>query len=267
MIFDGRKFAKEIEEKVRERVGKMEIKPKIVSVLSGSDPASELYTRLKSEAAARCGIGFTVRHLVEDEEVTQIVSQLSETADGIMIQLPLPGINGQELKNILSMIPIEKDVDGLRWEESGIMPATVRAIINIVEEMKLNHDSKIWQRKFVVLGARGAVGRPLCHFLRERGSLVSEIEWDTADPGEIIRQGEVIISCVGKAGVVDETMISPDSIVIDVGMSKSGEGKIMGDMTPQVYQKASLAVPVPGGVGPVTIACLLQNVLEIRAKY
>jgi methylenetetrahydrofolate dehydrogenase (NADP+)/methenyltetrahydrofolate cyclohydrolase len=266
MIFDGRKFAKVIEERVRQRVAKMEIKPRIASILVGTDPASELYTRLKSEAAQRCLMEFQVHRLKEREEIAKLVNGLSESVDGIMIQLPVPGLTGQALYDALSMIPIHKDVDGLRWVESGIKPATVAAVLSIVEEIKQVHDPLIWERKFVVLGSRGAVGRPLCHFLRERGVGVREIEWDTPNPADLTRQGEVIISCTGQGGLITEEMIKEGSVVIDVGMSKNESGKIVGDMTPLVYQKASLAVPVPGGVGPVTIACLLQNVLELRGQ-
>jgi len=267
MIFDGKKFAQEIEESVKTLIKSLKRKPKIVSILVGSDDASSLYTKLKNQAAERVGIEFEILRLENGNSISelgQMIMNLGERegVDGIMIQLPIPGINKLEHEKILSMIPLHKDVDGLRWEQSGVKPATVSAVLKILQEIGDKYANDIWSRKFAVLGARGAVGRPLVNFLRSRGVEVSEIEWDTKNPEILIRDSGVVISCVGKAGIVSLDMIGSKTIVVDVGMS-SKEGKVVGDMDPLIYQKASVAVPVPGGVGPVTIACLLQNVLEV----
>jgi methylenetetrahydrofolate dehydrogenase (NADP+)/methenyltetrahydrofolate cyclohydrolase len=240
---------------VKNKVADLVRKPRIVSILVGDNPASALYTRLKKQAAERVGIEFDVQHLDKDQLVDQ-VRQISENYDGIMIQLPIAGLQGQALKDVLSAIPLEKDVDGLRWEESGMIPATVRAVLSLVDEIA--KDKTI----FAVLGSRGAVGRPLVHFLNERGLVVSEIEVDTKNPEQLIHRAEVVISCVGKAELVTAEMVSDGLIAIDVGMSEL-EGKVVGDMTQEVYQKASVAVPVPGGVGPVTVASLMQNALSL----
>ncbi len=170
--------------------------------------------------------------------------------------MPIPGVVGDELNQIISAIPLEKDVDGLRWEESKITPATVRAVLSIVDEIASD------KTKFAVLGSAGAVGRPLVHFLKERGVEVSEIEWDTKNVTDLTLKAEVVISCVGRAGLVTGEMVRDSVIVIDVGMSEV-EGKVVGDMTQEVYQRASMAVGVPGGVGPVTIASLMANAVDI----
>lgn len=249
MIFDGKAFAREIEDKVKTKVLAMQQKPKIVSVLVGSDPASILYTKLKKSAAQRCGIDFEVVRL---NTLTNEIAKIGTRQDvsGMMVQLPLPeGLRGSTPK-LLAAIPLAKDVDGLRWKESKIIPATVRAVLAIVDEIAQD------KTKFVVLGARGVVGRPLVHFLRKRGVDVSEVEWDTPDPARMILAGDVVISCVGKAGVVTDEMVREGVIAIDVGSPA-------GDMTQEVYDKASVAVAVPGGVGPVTIAMLMQNVVDL----
>lgn len=261
MIFDGKAFARQLEEEVTTRLrqdfgGRR--KPRIVSILVGDDPASALYTRLKKQAAERVGIEFEVVHTTKDK-MMQTISNSSDQSDGVMIQLPIPSLQGQALKEVLSAIPLEKDVDGLRWEESGIMPATVRGILSLVDEIA--KDKVI----FAVLGSRGAVGKPLVHFLKERGLEVAEIEFDTQNPEALISGAEVVISCVGKAGLVTGEMISDGMIVIDVGMSEV-DGRVVGDMTQEVYQKASVAVPVPGGVGPVTIASLIANAVELYER-
>lgn len=271
MIFDGKAFAKEIERELASKVTNLVKKPRIVSVLIGDDPASALYTRLKKAAAERVGIEFEVIKLDKDSrrgEIESRIRQIGEREDvtGVMVQLPLPGVSRKDVEEILKAIPLSKDVDGLRWEESGVMPATVRAVLSILEDIasrksskhSLSQGSELWAKRFVVLGARGAVGKPLVHFLRQRGVEVAEIEWDTPEPARTVLAGQVVISCVGKAGLVTGEMVSQGVVAIDVGMSEV-EGKVVGDMTQEVYQKASVAVPVPGGVGPVTVASLMSN--------
>ncbi len=270
MIFDGRIYAREIEEQVNISVATMTRKPKIVSILVGDDPASHLYTRLKNEAANRVGVDYEIIKLdasSSKNEIEYIIEKngADESVMGIMIQLPIPGLNKGELKEILSKIPLSKDVDGLRWEESNIKPATVASVLSILSEAEKMIGAKLWEGKFAVLGASGAVGKPLVYYLREKGVEVSAIEWDTKDSNLLIKDADVVISCVGKPGLVTGQMIKDGIVAIDVGMSKS-EVKVVGDMTREVYQKASFAVPVPGGVGPVTIASLFHNLLEMRDK-
>ena len=116
----------------------------------------------------------------------------------------------------------------------------------------------------VVLGANGAIGRPLTLELSKRGIQVIEIERRTPEPEKLIKQGSVIVSCVGRPGLVTAEMVAEGAVVIDVGMSETPEGRVVGDMTKEVYQKASVSVEVPGGVGPVTIACLLENMVKLN---
>ncbi len=246
MIFDGGAFAREIEATLRLRLRSGMRVPKIVSVVVGDDPASVLYTKLKQQAAERVGIEFEIRHDLENLEMIG----KREDVDGMMVQLPLPELLRGSTPKLLTAIPLAKDVDGLRWEESKIIPATVRAVLAILDNIAVG------KKKFVVLGARGSVGRPLVHFLRERGEEVSGVEWDTPDPARSLLAGEVVISCVGKAGVVTGEMVKEGVIAIDVGSP-------IGDMRQEVYDKASVAVAVPGGVGPVTIAMLMQNVVDL----
>ncbi|KKU45867.1 MAG: Bifunctional protein FolD [Microgenomates group bacterium GW2011_GWC2_46_7] len=259
MIFDGKRLAREIEALLRQRLrtGEKRI-PKIVSILVGEDPASVLYTKLKKAAAERVGVRFEIRRIKDRESQESVMRQVKavgedESVDGVMVQLPLPASLRGETAKLLAEIPIAKDVDGLRWEDSGMMPATVRAILTILKKITI---ADIWDKQFVVVGARGMVGRPLVHYLRERGFRVSEVEWDTPKAEELIKAGEVVISCTGRVGIVTGEMVKEGVVAIDVGSPK-------GDMTVEVYQKASVAVPSPGGVGPVTIACLMENVVSM----
>lgn len=264
MIIDGRMVASELEKELATKVSILGDKPKIVSILVGSNPASLLYSELKEKAARRVGIDFEILKIDEiaKEDLIGLVGRVAakEQVTGVMLQLPIPNISGSELSEVLKAIPLEKDVDGMRWEESGIVPATVRAIIHLIKKIeRITQDSLVGKR-IVVVGARGAVGRPLVFYLKKLGySNVAEVEWDTASPEEIIKTGEVVISCVGKEGIVTSEMVIDGSIMIDVGAPR-------GDMTKEVYEKARIAVGVPNGVGPVTIACLMNNAVDLATN-
>lgn len=254
MRFDGKAFAKELEEKLRDRVGKLGRKLRAVSIVVGDDPASIKYSELKRAAAERVGIDFLVEKIEgnRSQEIEKRIVELGSRrdVDGVMVQLPVPNLQGQELATVLAEIPLDKDMDGLRWEESGVTPATVRAILSILDKIAENSKFEIRNSKIVVVGAKGAVGRPLVAKLKERG--IEVIELDLGDELERIREGQVVISCTGQEGLITREMIQKGAIVIDVGAPKP-------DMTEEVYAKASVYVPSPGGVGPVTIVSLLTN--------
>ena len=259
MYFDGRSFAREIEEGVRLRVGNS--RPKVLSILVGDDLASALYSRLKKEAAGRCGIDFEIQKIDLGVSIQDLKARIVEVGSredlvGVMVQMPIPGLDRESQKEVVAAIPLAKDVDGLRWEKSGIQPATVRAIMTILEKIKVS-----WQEKFVVVGDRGSVGKPLVSELTKRGVVVRGANRETPDLTGLVRGGEVVISCVGRAGLITKEMVKNNVILIDVGNSKVG-GKVVGDMTKETYAKAAISVEVPGGVGPVTIASLMQNVVE-----
>jgi len=258
MLFDGRVFASELEERVKSRIQGKQKRGKVVSVLVGNDPASELYTRLKAKAAERVGITFEVVRIEGGGEVQKLRTRIVQIGaidevKGVMVQMPIPGMTRAEMREVVTAIPLSKDVDGLRWEESGRMPATVRAIFSILDKIKDDTRADIDNKRYVVVGSHGSVGRPLVHFLKKRGvSEIREVNSQTEGKEQILKRGEVVISCVGKEGVVTGEMVSEGIIAIDVGSPK-------GDMTQEVYQKAAVAVPVPGGVGPVTVASLMEN--------
>ena len=262
MKFDGKGFAKTIEESVATRVSVMEVKPKIVSVLVGNDPASILYTGLKQKAAERVGIDFEVVRLetVTKEQIKTIAER--EDVTGLMIQLPVPGLHGQALAEILSAIPYEKDVDGLRYPGSGVVPPVVIAILKVIDKIAENQKletrlagRQVRNQKIVVVGAAGFVGGGVVSELTKLCLTVIGVE--RGDDIEVIKTGDVVISAVGEEGIIKEEMVKDGAIVIDVGAPA-------GDMMSGVYQKASVSVEVPGGVGPVTIACLMDNATNLQ---
>lgn len=265
MIFDGREFAREIEEQVKIEAAKLPKKPVILSILVGNDPASELYTSLKKKAAERVGIKYRVERLSKAEEIESLIKKTQDDVDGIMIQLPIPGLSREEQDQIVKLIPPVKDVDGLRWEESRVTPATVKAVLLILEKIK-KEEKDFWAKKFLVVGGTGVVGRPLVYYLRRDYGVVAEIaNSQTTKLRGLVEKAEVVISCVGRAGLITKEMVDTNKIVIDVGISMH-EGKVAGDMERDVYEVTKIAVPVPGGVGPVTVASLMLNTWGICAK-
>lgn len=268
MLFDGKSFASEIESRVRDELGHLLVRPKLVSVIVGDDPASILYTSLKKKAAERVGIEFHIEHIDQAITVDFLKNKLEElsvdASGGLMIQLPLPENLRRDTTEVLKSILPERDVDGLRWRQSGMMPATVGAIFAILE--KINESENLWDKRFVVLGSRGNVGAPLVYFLREKDVNLDEIEIDTINSEAILRSGEVIISCIGIPGRVKGSSVRNRVISIDVGIGMV-DGKVKGDMEREVYDKSSIAVPVPGGVGPVTVASLMSNSLSLFVKH
>lgn len=264
MLFDGKAFARTVEDQVRDRVSTLSEIPRLVSVLVGDDPASRLYSKLKKKVADRVGIEFQIEKIDKDTSVVDLKDRIKEliqdASGGLMVQLPLPDLVRDQRSQILESIPLDLDVDGLRWRQSGVMPATVRAVISVLDQISRRRD--VWNKRFVVLGADGSVGAPLVHFLKKREAEVDEIEIDTSDPRSIMMESEVIISCVGIPGLVKKSDIRNGAIVVDVGIGMV-DGKPRGDMENQVYEMASVAVPVPGGVGPVTVSSLMANSLDI----
>lgn len=269
MRFDGKAFAKQIEAETASKVRNLAKKPRVVSVIVGDDPASLLYTRLKKETAERVGVDFEITKLTNKttKELVKEIAEIGEREelDGVMVQMPIPGLSREEQQEVISAIPLNKDVDGLRWQESGVMPATVRAILSILDRIAMDNGQclpaqagtmdEFWKQRFVVVGDRGSVGKPLVHYLRERGASVTGVNSETKEPARRLLAGQVVISCAGRAGLITKEMVGEEGIVIDVGAPT-------GDMTQGVYAKASVSVEVPGGVGPVTIASLMANVVE-----
>lgn len=268
MLFDGRALAKIMETRIGEEIATLPRPPRLVSVLVGDDPASALYTRLKQAAAERVGIDFLVEKIAvtSKQQLVNRISEIgaSEDVTGVMVQMPIAGMSREEQIQVLEAIPLDKDVDGLRWRESQVMPATVAAILIILEQIASEIGKwKIEEKKIVVVGGTGAVGRPLVQYLSARYGVVAEVvNSKTRDIGGVTREAGVVISCVGKPGLVTPEMVGEGVVAIDVGISKV-EGKVVGDMTRGVYEKARVAVPVPGGVGPVTVASLMQNALSL----
>jgi methylenetetrahydrofolate dehydrogenase (NADP+) / methenyltetrahydrofolate cyclohydrolase len=273
MIINGREIATALNLKTKSQIESLSFQPLLIDVLIGSDPASLSYVRIKQRKAEECGIAFEVLQLPEScstEEVILAIEQLllKPSLCGLLIQLPLPA-NFDEQK-ILQAIPVELDVDILNDKSrenfySGLgkmEPPTAGAILHILDSL-----NEPWQDlQFLVLGQGELVGRPTTYLLQQRGYKVWTADSSTVNIAELLASADCIISGVGKPDLIFAKDLKPGCIVIDAGTSEAS-GSITGDVNfGSVQEIAKYITPVPGGVGPVTVAKLLQNVLSVAAN-
>lgn len=266
-IIDGRKLAFLRQEKLISEIERLKIKPKIVSILVGNDAPSVLYTKIKQKKAEEIGIDFEAKHFVlphvKWEAVCQEIIKLNNDPEihGIMIQLPLPEefLHGRSEKELLQLIDSKKDVDGLNYARKtrSYVPAAVKAVLSILKDEKI----PIAGKKVVVIGSSDLVGKPLAMELEKLGGFVTVCNRQTLNlQGETL-EAQILISATGVPGLIKGKMVSDGVVVIDVGAEKVN-GKIVGDVDfESVYSKASKVTPVPGGVGPMTVISLMENVV------
>lgn len=244
IIFAGRKYAREKEEILKSKVLKLREKgivPKLVSILVGDDRASKLYVGLKKKAAERIGVEVEVVGLAAKssvEEILQTIKRVNadEKVQGMIVQLPLPERLDQEKEKIINSIDPKKDVDGLR-EDSPYVHPTAKAILQIV---KIAGPAKT----ICVVGERGMVG----------SSLIKEIKKTKLQLVKDSGVADILVSATGQPNLITPDRVKTGAVVIDAGSPK-------GDVDPAVALRANFMTPVPGGVGPVTISCLLENLI------
>jgi methylenetetrahydrofolate dehydrogenase (NADP+)/methenyltetrahydrofolate cyclohydrolase len=276
-IIDGRKLSTEIKETVKEDVKLLEskgTKPCLATILIGSDQASSLYVSLKHRACEEVGIKSLDCKLPEGtsiEEVEQLIETLNsdERVHGILVQLPLP--KSMEIDRIMGKISPEKDVDGLHPCNIGAMiygryrllPCTPAAVMVILEHYSIG----IRGKHAVIISRSAEVGKPLAMLLLNQDATVTVCHSKTRNVEEYAKSADILISGVGRRPdfVVGERMVKDGSAVIDIGTNKV-EGKVCGDVDFEaVLPKVSYITPVPGGVGPMTVAMLLRNTLVATA--
>lgn len=270
-IINGKALAQKREIELLEKINKLNIKPKVVSILIGDDPPSLLYTQMKQKKAAELGIDFQYIHLPKNEQfsnVSLMILKLNQepTVNGIMIQLPLPKefLQGKKADELLSQIDPKKDVDGLTGN-SNFLPAAVKAVMTIIEEENIEVKGKF----VAVLGTSKLVGMPIAQELKKRGALVSSINRETKNVSEITKRADLVVSATGVAKILTGEMVKEGVIVIDVGTLviedelKEPSNVVVGDVDfESVEPKASKITPVPGGVGPLTVISLMENTVE-----
>ena len=244
----------------------------LATVQVGDDPASTIYIRRKHEAAAEAGIHSVDRKLpagISQEELVAAVAELNEddAVDGILVQLPIP----KGLDEALAVIAIDpmKDVDGVHPSNAGQLylgqpthvPATPLGIMALLAE----HGVELDRRRAVVIGRSAIVGKPIAHLLLQANATVTICHSHTDDLARLTRDADVLVAASGVPGIVDAEMVKAGAAVVDVGITRTEAG-LVGDIDAGAAERAAFLTPVPGGVGPMTIAMLLQNTVR-AARY
>jgi methylenetetrahydrofolate dehydrogenase (NADP+)/methenyltetrahydrofolate cyclohydrolase len=265
-ILDGKKCSEKRLELLKEEIEDSGLYPRLATVIVGSDPASRMYVRMKHRACEKVGIGSVGIELPEEtttEAVLDAVLRLNADPDinGILVQLPLP--EGIDTEKIIDAISPAKDVDGYHPENMGLLfsgkprfsSCTPAGIMTLLAEYKI----PVAGSRAVVIGRSIDVGRPMAALLLNADATVTICHSRTKDLAEELRRADILVSAVGKPHFITSSMVKPGAVVIDVGINQL-DGKLVGDVDfGAVSGIASAITPVPGGVGPMTIATLMEN--------
>lgn len=266
---DGKALAAKRKEEIACKVKELSIKPGLAVLLVGEDPASRIYVNSKRKDCEECGFyseEYTLPAEIRETELLDLIRELGAREDihGILVQLPLP--KGLDEKRILEAIPPEKDVDGfhavnmgrLMLGQEGFLPCTPAGVMELLEE----HQIELEGKHCVVVGRSNIVGKPMALLLLQRNATVTICHSRTKELGALCRQADVLVAAVGKAGLITPDMVRDGAVIVDVAMNRNAEGKLCGDCLPGVYEKSSAFTPVPGGVGPMTRAVLMENTMK-----
>lgn len=273
-IINGKELALQIRETLKQKITAQHIKPKLAVILVGHDGGSEIYVRNKQKAAAEIGIE-TELFLFEDdvlqEELEELIDKLNQdvSVNGILLQLPLPkGLDGTAL---LKRIDFKKDVDGFHpynigllqnGDDTATIAATPKGILRLLKETHINMDGK----EALVIGRSVIVGKPTAMLLLRENCTVTVTHSHTKNLKELCQRSDIVIAACGQPRMIKKDWIKSGAIVIDVGTTRV-DGKLFGDVDfDEVQEVASYITPVPGGVGPMTIAMLLENTMEAYLK-
>ena len=278
-ILDGKKCSQEILDKIKEKVDALKNSnkrvPGLAVIIVGNNPASKIYVNSKVKACEK--VGFYSKAIFLDENISQAellenIQALNndENIDGILVQLPLPKhLNENEICNA---IDTSKDVDGFKAEnlgkvmlgkEDGMVPCTPQGIMYLLDSIK---DINLYGMNGVVIGRSNIVGKPISSLLINRGVTTTVCNSRTKNIEDVLRNADIIIAALGKPKFLKENMVKEGAIIIDVGINRV-DGKLCGDVDfENVSKLASFITPVPGGVGPMTIAMLLNNTLRAYDK-
>jgi methylenetetrahydrofolate dehydrogenase (NADP+)/methenyltetrahydrofolate cyclohydrolase len=270
-ILDGKKLSQKIKENVKSEVQKLQkeknITPGLAVILIGNDPASATYVNMKSKACKEAGI-YSIVHEMPDsitqENILETISMMNNNPniDGILVQLPLPP--QLDTNEVLEAINPDKDVDGFHPSNvgklctnlDGFKPATPYGVMKIFEEYDINLEGK----DCVVVGASNIVGKPMASMLLNANATVTVCHIYTKDLASYTKNADIICVGVGLVNLIKEDMVKDGAIIIDIGINRLESGKLTGDVDfENVSKKCSHITPVPGGVGPMTIAMLLEN--------
>jgi methylenetetrahydrofolate dehydrogenase (NADP+)/methenyltetrahydrofolate cyclohydrolase len=269
-ILDGKSLKKEILEKLKEELQGLEWKPGLAVIQVGEDPASKVYVGQKSKMAAELGYKFEHIQLpsdVSEEELLQKIDEINadDTIDGLLVQMPVPKhINPRTVQNRISPL---KDVDGLTdinmgrlaHNEEGLVPCTPKGIIELLD----HYGIEIGGKNVTIVGRSDLVGKPLASLMTNRDATVTLCHSKTQNLKLKCLDADILVVATGKAKLIKEDFVKDGAVVIDVGIHRQEDGTYFGDVDhDSLGEKPSFITPVPGGVGPMTVASLAQNTYE-----
>lgn len=272
-IINGKDLAKKVRQNLKvevEALNKNNIYPKLAVIMVGEDKASQVYVRNKSKACNEIGINFEEFLLPEDTTMDKLLSLIEELnnrkdVSGILLQSPIP--KPLNIREAFNKIDYKKDVDGfnpinvgkLTIGEKSFVSCTPYGVVKMLEEYNIDPEGK----NVVIIGRSNIVGKPLSQCLLNKNATITICHSKTKNIKEITKNADILIAAVGRPHFVTEDMVKDNAVVIDVGINRNEEGKLIGDVYfENVEKKASYITPVPGGVGPMTIAMLMNNVVE-----
>ena len=267
---DGKEVSAAVKQQIADRVKCMGIKPGLAVIIVGDDPASRIYVNNKKKACEFCGFlseEYSLAGDTSEQELLELIRQLNDREDihGILCQLPLP--KHIDEKAVISCISPEKDVDAFNDVNVGkimignysFLPCTPAGVMEMLDYYNID----ITGKNAVVIGRSNIVGKPMAMLLLHSNATVTVCHSKTVGLKEICRRADIIVACIGKEKFVTADMVKDGAVVIDVGINRMANGKICGDVDYEnVAPKTSYITPVPGGVGPMTIATLMKNTLN-----
>lgn len=273
MILDGKKLNKEISESLKKEISLYDQKPKLMILQIGDNASSNVYIKTKIKFAERIGVLAEVikfNDSVLEKEVIETIQKLNndETVHGIIVQLPIP--SSLKTSNIIDQINPLKDVDGMtsvnlaklfRGEDSGFIPATTKGVATLLKK----NNFEVKGKNITMIGRSVLVGKPTAMYLTNLGATVTLCHKDTPDLSLPVKDADIVITATGVPGLVKESDLKSNQIIIDIGITKKGD-QILGDTDLSKDSAVAAFSPVPGGVGPMTVACLFENLLEAYRK-
>lgn len=276
-IIDGAALSQRIREEVAQRVQALTakgVRPGLAVVLVGDDPASQVYVRNKVAACEKAGLHSVKEQYPADLTEAQLLERIDAlnrdpSIHGILVQLPLP--RHMDAHKVIEAIAAEKDVDGFHISNAGLLmtgqplfrPCTPYGVMKMLE----SEGVALRSAEAVIVGASNIVGKPMAMLLLQAGATITICNSKTRDLGAQTRRADVLVVATGKPGMIDGSMIKPGAVVIDVGINRGADGKLCGDVDMASAREVAGAIsPVPGGVGPMTIAMLLVNTVEAAER-
>ena len=277
VILDGKAISKKVREELKikaEELKQKNIVPKLAVIMVGDDPSSKIYVRNKSKACEEVGIEFEEYLLgenIKNEELLNLIEELNNREDihGILLQSPIP--KHLDINLAFRTIKPEKDVDGFHPVNIGKLSLNQECFVSCtpfgIMRMLAEYNIDIEGKHAVIIGRSNIVGKPMIQCMLNKHATVTVCHSKTKNLSEITTQADILVAAIGKPKFITEDMVKDGAVVIDVGINRNEEGKVCGDVDfENVSKKASYITPVPGGVGPMTIAMLMNNIIKAAKK-